>query len=243
MGIRSLIIAFILASGFGKGLVAGPPFTTDDPEPVDYRHWEYYISSINGWQAKSWLGTLPHVEVNYGVAPNVQLHLLLPMNYISFQGITRVGYANTEIGMKYRFVNETDHMPQIGVFPIAEVPTVPNSRFGNGKMQVYLPVWLQKSWGKLTTYGGSGYWINPGDGNKNWLFTGWEVQYDFTEVFTFGGEIYYHTPSDVVTKAAAGFNLGGFVNFSKKFHFIFSAGHSVAGDHFFTSYAGALWTI
>ena len=238
-----LAFLFIISIYSSEPVEAGPPFTTDDPEPVEHRHWEYYISSINGWQDKSWLGTIPHFEVNYGVIPNVQLHLLLPFNYSHFQGNTNIGYANTEIGVKYRFVKETDHLPQIGIFPIAEVPTVSNSKFGNGKIQVYFPVWLQKSWGKLTTYGGAGYWINPGIGNKNWLFTGWEVQYDFSETFTLGSEIYYHTASDDESKALTGFNVGGFVNFSQKFHFIFSLGHSLGSSNFFTSYVGALWTI
>lgn len=186
---------------------------------------------------------MPHFEVNYGVVPDVQLHLLLPINYSSFQGNSSYGYASTEIGVKYRFVKETESMPQVGIFPIAEVPTIQNSKFGNGKLQVFLPVWLQKSWGKFTTYGGAGYWINPGIGNKNWLFTGWEAQYDFSETLTLGGEIYYHTASDDVSKATTGFNLGGFINFSPKFHFIFSAGHGIVNGNFFTSYAGVLWTI
>ena len=37
---------------------------------------------------------------------------------------------------------------------------------------------------KLTTYGGAGYWINSGSGNKNSVFAGWEVQYDFSPVVT-----------------------------------------------------------
>jgi hypothetical protein len=24
---------------------AGPPYVTDDPEPVEYRHWEVYLAS------------------------------------------------------------------------------------------------------------------------------------------------------------------------------------------------------
>jgi hypothetical protein len=243
MKFRKLLLISIIVISSNKLTEAGPPFATDDPEPVEHKHWEYYISSISGWQDKSWSGTMPHFEVNYGVVPEVQLHLLLPVNYSYFQGSTNFGYSSTEIGVKYRFVRETGYMPQIGCFPIVEVPTVKNSRFGNGKVQVFLPVWLQKSWSKLTTYGGTGYWINPGTGNKNWLFTGWEVQYDFTETITLGGEVYYHTANDIQSKAATGFNIGGFINFSPKFHFIFSAGHSISGGNFFTSYAGVLWTI
>lgn len=222
---------------------AGPPFYTDDPAPVDFKHWEYYISSINMRQNNFWSGTLPHFEVNYGVVPDVQIHLLLPFNYNYTHPVMNVGYASTEIGVKYRFVKETDNMPQIGVFPIAEVPTVQNASFGNGKVQLYLPMWIQKSWGKLTTYGGAGYWLNPGTGNKNWLFTGWEAQFDFSSWITLGGELYYHTAPDIESSPSAGYNAGGFINFSTKFHFIFSAGNNFTKNHYFSSYLGLLWTI
>lgn len=223
---------------------AGPPFNTDDPEPVDFRHWEYYIASINTIQHNEWLGTAPHVEVNYGLVPNVQVHLLLPMNYsyIRREG-TNFGYGYTELGMKYRFVQESDDRPQVGVFPIVEVPTIKNQQFSNGRTQVYIPLWIQKSWSRLTTYGGVGYWINPGVGNKNWLFAGWEVQYDFSPVVTLGGELYYHTANAVDGQSSTAFNIGGSINYSSTTHFIFSVGHSLINDSFTSCYLGLLWTI
>ena len=136
---------------------AGPPFNTDDPQPVEFHHWEYYISTINTFRTDISAGTSPHFEVNYGLVPNVQVHLIVPVNYdySRLQGF-KLGYAYTELGLKYRFVQETDNMPQIGTFPILEIPTVRNAEFGNGKTQLFIPVWAQKSWGKLTTYGGAG---------------------------------------------------------------------------------------
>ncbi len=85
-----------------------------------------------------------------------------------------IGYAYSEFGLKYRFVKETNNRPQIGTFPIIEIPTIKNNEFSNGKAQIFIPVWLQKSWDKLTAYGGAGYWINPGTNNKNWIFSGAE---------------------------------------------------------------------
>ena len=90
-------------------------------------------------------------------------------NYSPQAGLS-VGYAYTELGLKYRFVQETENFPQIGIFPIVEIPTIKNNEFGNGMTQVYIPVWAQKSWGNLTTYGGGGYWINPGANNRNCVF-------------------------------------------------------------------------
>jgi len=223
---------------------AGPPFNTDDPEPVELHHWEYYIASINTFRPDVSAGTSPHLEINYGMVPNVQVHLILPMNY-NYSGIHgfNLGYSDTEFGIKYRFVNETDNMPQIGTFPILEIPTIRNNQFGNGMVQLFIPVWAQKSWGKLTTYGGAGYWINPGVNTRNWLFTGWEVQYDFTPVITLGGELYYHTADAADSKSSLAFNVGGSFNASKEVHFIFSAGHSLMNESFTTLYLGLLWTI
>jgi len=234
-------VLFLLCSQLSY---AGPPFNTDDPQPVDFKHWEFYISSINTFQPRTGTGTIPHFEVNYGLVPNVQVHLLLPMNYNYTRNEgANFGYAYTEFGMKYRFVQESDNTPQIGVFPIIEIPTIKNNEFSNGKAQIYLPIWAQKSWGKITTYGGVGYWINPGTNNKNWIFCGWELQYDISSHFTFGGEIYYHTANTVDSKSVTGFNLGGFINFTEKFHLIYSVGHSLTNDSFISSYFGLLWTI
>src|SRR5665648_1126745 len=115
---------------------AGPPFDTDDPQPVDFKHWEYYISSINTFQSHTWSGTSPHFEVNYGLIPNIQIHLLMPINYnYSRDQGGHLGYASTEFGIKYRFIKETDNRPQVGTFPIVEIPTIRNNEFSNGKAQ------------------------------------------------------------------------------------------------------------
>ena len=222
----------------------GPPFLTDDPQPVDFRHWEYYISSISQYNSDAWSGTSPHFEVNYGLIHRVQIHLLLPMNYsiIHHQGV-RFGYADTELGVKYCFIQETEKRPQIGTFPIVIIPTVSNAKFSDGKPQVFIPIWLQKTWNKFTTYGGAGYWIESGLNSKNSIFSGWEIQYDFSTVVTLGGELYYHSADSIDAKSVTAFNIGGSFNASKKTHFIFSLGHSITNDRFFSSYVGLLWTI
>lgn len=238
------ILIFLFFCLLQTMLEAGPPFYTDDPEPVEYRHWEYYISTIDLKHDNLITGTLPHFEVNYGLIENVQVHLILPLNfnYVNSQSF-QYGYASTEIGIKYRFIQENGRIPQIGTFPIVEMPTINNSNFNNGKAQVYLPVWLQKSWDKLTTYGGVGYWINPGTGNKNWFFAGWEAQYDFSKYFTFGSEFYYHSSETNIDQSSIGFNAGGFINLNENLHFLFSFGHSIFNQSFFSSYLGLQWTI
>ncbi len=124
--------------------------------------------------------TYPHFEVNYGVVPNVQLHLVAPLGYVHTIEGTHYGYSDTELGVKYRFVGETETMPQIGVFPLIEIPTGnENEQLGSGKIQVYVPAWVQKSWESSQRMEAAAFWYNPGAGKKNWAFTGWEAQYDF----------------------------------------------------------------
>lgn len=243
--IRAIILAAIFLT-MSQNIIAGPPFLTDDPDPVQFKHWEYYISSQNTFNSstKNAIGTLPHFEVNYGLVPNVQIHMILPLNYsYSASRFSAYGYANTELGIKYRFVKETNNCPEIGTFPILQIPTVNNSTLSTGRMQLFIPVWFQKSWDKLSSYTGCGYWINPGTDNKNWIFAGWQVQYEFSKLITLGTEVYYHTADSKESSHSSGFNLGGFLNFSEKFHFLFSVGHSITNENYTTSYAGFLWTI
>ena len=223
---------------------AGPPFLTDDPEPVDYHHWEFYVASIQQYLREESDATLPHVEINYGAIPNVQLHLVAPMEYLNDTGGPHYGYSNTELGIKYRFIQEDDDIPQVGIFPLVEVPTGNQSQgLSNGSAQVYLPVWLQKSWGKFTTYGGTGYWLDYGPGTKNWLFAGWEAQYDFSDVVTLGGELYFHQAEDPNSTSGTGFNIGGFFNTNEHNHILWSIGHSFTGEATVTAYIGYQYTV
>jgi hypothetical protein len=62
----------------------------------------------------------------------------------------------------------------MGLFPVLEVPIGEENRgLGVGHWRGYLPLWVQKSFGDWTTYGGGGYWINHGNGTidrDNWYF-------------------------------------------------------------------------
>ncbi len=236
-----LCMAFQLIASMAR---AGPPFLTDDPEPVDYHHWEFYLASMQQYQREESDATLPHIEINYGPIPNVQLHLVMPMQYVHGLDGTKYGYSNTELGIKYRFVQESDNMPQIGVFPLVEVPTGDQSQgLSNGAAQIYLPIWIQKSWGKFTTYGGGGYWLNYGPGTKNWLFAGWEGQYDFSDAVTVGAEAFYHTAEAPGATPGTGFNIGGIFNLNDHNHILWSVGHSITGEALTTAYIGYQYTI
>ena len=233
-----------LFSVISTSALAGPPFRTDDPQPVDYQHWEFYVASMQQFDNNQTSATLPHFEINYGIVPEVQLHLVAPLGYVHDADATHYGYSDTEFGIKYRFAEETETTPQVGIFPLVEVPTGnENKQLGTGKVQAYIPVWIQKSWGNWTTYGGGGFWYNPVPDQKNWIFAGWELQYDFSKLVTLGGELCYQTANAPNSEASGSFNLGGFINFDEANHLLFSFGHSLSGNATTTGYIGYQLTI
>lgn len=239
--IRRILIIILIYLCMSVTAFAGPPFRTDDPEPVEYRHWEVYIASLGSFDRDETSLTAPHIEVNYGVFANVQIHLIAPFEYVKPEGgHSQYGYADMELGAKVRFIQETDVCPQVGAFPLVELPTGgKNKGLGNGETQVFLPIWVQKSWGPWTTYGGGGYWINPGTGNKDYWFFGWEVQRDITKHLTLGAELFHQTPSQAGGESSTEFNVGGIINFDDLNHLLLSAGRDFSGPNnasFYLSY-------
>lgn len=113
------LLLFVAANAY-----AGPPFRTDDPIPVPYMHGELYLFSTGVIDGTGTSGVGPAIEFNYGVLPNTQFHIILPMAFDAPRGAASyAGYGDTEIGVKYRFVEQSEYVPDIGIFPLVEAPT------------------------------------------------------------------------------------------------------------------------
>lgn len=223
---------------------AGPPFRTDDPQPVDLGHLELYLFAAGQRVPGDKSGIGPAVEFNYGVLPDTQFHVIVPFAFDRPQDMpSHGGLGDCEVGIKYRFLHETDTLPQIGVFPLAEIPTGrADEGLGAGQTQVYLPIWLQKSWGPWTTYGGYGWWRNPGEGNRNWSYLGWLIQRDLGKSVTLGVEAFRNTAMTTGGTASSGFNAGGQANLSEAHHVLFSAGRCFTGAERSFFYVGYQFT-
>jgi hypothetical protein len=237
-----LSLGMILALATTASL--GPPFLTDDPEPVPFKHWEFYLFSTVDVTRKSTNGTGPAFEFNVGALPNLQVHLVLPLAFTAPQGEpSAYGLGDMEFGLKYRFIQETDHRPMVGVFPLLEIPTGDvNQGLGNGRAWGKLPLWLQKSWGPWTTYGGGGYAVNPAPEQRDFFFGGWLLQRNFGEKLILGGEIFAQGKSSDDTRSFAVFNLGGFFKITPNFQLLFTGGHTLAGGNHTIGYLGLYWT-
>jgi hypothetical protein len=234
--VAQITVLSLVLAGTAYG---GPPFATDDPEPVDYQHWEFYIASQDAKMGGDWSGTAPHFELNYGVIPDVQLHLIAPLAYdVPPAGSAHYGYGDTELGVKFRFIQETNYLPQVGIFPLFEVPTgSARNNLGNGHLQTFLPVWLQKSWGSWTVYGGGGYGINSLSGHQNWNFVGGVLQQQVLPNVLLGAEVYHQSLLETdFPNSGTAFNIGTVIDFSEHQHLLFSAGRSIDGPTDFQCY-------
>jgi hypothetical protein len=82
MRVKSLVVATIVIlamAASSKPAWAGPPFQTDDPEPIDYRNFEFYTFGTTDGTAVAMNTAGPATEFNWGALPNVHLHIIVPL--------------------------------------------------------------------------------------------------------------------------------------------------------------------
>ncbi|MDA8388779.1 MAG: hypothetical protein M0Z58_08990 [Nitrospiraceae bacterium] len=243
-GITASLLAACLVLAAAAPVFAGPPFLTDDPVPVALGHYEFYVFSTFDDGQNGTVIQAPAFEFNAGIAPDTQFHLVLPFTVaLPEGGPSACGPGDTEAGIKYRFMGESKNRPQAGIFPMIELPSGSASRgLGNGRAQEKIPVWLQKSFGPWTTYGGMGYTINQAPYGRNYLFGGWLLQKDISEKLTLGGEVFALGATADDERSTAIFNFGGYYNFTGNMSLLFTAGHSFLGGRHFVGYLGLYWT-
>ncbi len=191
-------------------------------------------------------GTAPHIDANYGAAPEMHINVVAPMAYASMPGrSTRFGLGDLSVGVKYRFARETSWRPQAAVYPHIGLPTGDSTQgLGAGHATLFIPVWLQKSFGPWTTYAGGGYWFNKtAAGDKDFWQGGWVLQRDLSKALTLGAEIFTFTPEDESVTSETGLNAGAIINLSDEHHILFSAGGDTNGPNTRFAYAAFQWTI
>jgi hypothetical protein len=237
-----LVTALAFSAVLARGAAwAGPPFLTDDPEPVELGHWEFYVASQWSFGGTSTSGTLPHLEVNYGALPNLQLHVILPA-VIAWQTgqAAEYGPGDIELGAKFRFIEEGTRRPQVGTFPLVLLPTGSEARgLGTGKTQFFLPIWIQKSFGPWMTYGGSGLRLISGERD---VVAGWLLQRELATELSIGTEAFWTVPTNGASTELQ-INLGVIVNLGELHHLLLSAGPAFGGGARAQAYAAYQLTI
>jgi len=210
---------------------AGPPYRTDDPEPTEFGHYQVYTHSTGTIVSNDTSGSAPAIEFDYGLIPNGQLTIDVPVAFASPSGgSTQFGYGDTQLSFKYRFIQEDKDgfRPQVAIFPLVQFPTGDADRgLGAGHFVEFFPLWMQKSFGDWTTYGGGGYFINRGAGDQDYWFFGWLLQRQLTDKLSVAGEIFHQTANKIGGEDSTGFNVGAIYDLNEHNHFVFSVGRGL----------------
>ena len=166
---------------------AGPPFLTDDPVPTDTGHWEiygpYFEASGKGSEFEGSSG----VEINYGAAKDVQITVGMPAAFAHDSAGSNWGAGDVEVSVKYRFYHDEESGLSIATFPGLSLPTASHG-LGAGRVTAFVPIWAEKDAGPWSFFGGGGYAINPGPGNRDYWTGGVAIARQVNEKLLIGAE-------------------------------------------------------
>ncbi len=223
---KRLFLALLAALPCVSSVHAGPPFVSDDPEPTEAGHWEIYGFGA-GTHVTGETDGAAGLDINYGGAKDLQLTAVVPFNYQTGPDGT-VGLGNIELAAKYKFLHQADGspLPDIAFFPRAFVPTA-GRRFGTRRLSLLLPLWAQKDVGKWSIFGGGGYDINPGAGQRNFWLMGIGLQRAVSDRFSLGAEIYRQTADADDARRFTGVNFGALYKVADHWSLIGSAGPGI----------------
>lgn len=218
---------------------AGPPFLTDDPEPTATGHWEIYAPLFEAEGSGNDFQGSFGAEINYGPVKDVQLTLGLPIAYTHDATGWTSGAGDLAASVKYRFYHDKAAGVQIAVFPGITLPTASNG-LGAGHMTVLLPIWAQKDLGKWSVFGGGGYAINPGIGNRDYWTGGIALTRQFGDKLLVGLEADRQGANVVGGNSSASLGIGVIYDLPGPLRLLASGGptledHGGTGFHAFAA--------
>lgn len=224
--VRGAALALLVAPTLA---VAGPPFLTDDPEPTDTGHWEIYAplfeSEGSGGDVSGTIGA----EINYGPIKDVQLTVGLPVDFTHDQTGYRWGAGDLAASLKYRFYHDKAAGIQIAVFPGLTLPTASHG-LGAGHVTALLPIWAQKDSGKWSIFGGGGYAINPGAGNRDYWTGGIALKRQISNRLLLGIEGDRQGPDTIAGRASTRLGLGAIYHLVGPLSLLASGGPTFTDD-------------
>lgn len=229
---RATSAIFLLSAACPLAAWAGPPYLTDDPDPVEYGHLEVIPFYQLDWSADVNQLQGPGADISYGIWPDMHLNLVpVFIHTMPEGGSSEYGLGDFRLALKWRLVHETDDRPELAIYPAVVLPTGDAARgLGNGQVSYQFPVWLEKSWGAgWSSYGGAGWTLNRAPGQRDYFYSGWQLQKQIDDDWNLGIELFSQGASSVVAAGYTALNAGGSYKLTASSSLIFSFGHSIAG--------------
>jgi hypothetical protein len=204
---------------------AGPPYVTDDPQPTDRGRWEIYNFVAGSHVAGDTAGEAG-LDLNYGAAQDLQLTLVIPAAFDRAEGTTHTGMGVVEAAAKLKVLHEDKDGVDLAIFPRLFLATAP-ARFASRHTNLLLPVWAGKDFGKWSVFGGGGWQLNPGPGQRDFWTGGLAVTRQVTERLNLGAEITHRGRETADGRAFTGLNAGVIYKLTDHWSLLASGGPGV----------------
>jgi len=226
------LLAFLLLP---IGLLAqgGPPFITDDPGTPEKGHWELNVAWTTERHPGETAHELPLFDLNYGLTERIQLkyevaHLMLKETGAS----TERAVGNSEVGVKWRFLDDSASGWSASVYPQFEFRTPGSNAVDRGlaadETTLVLPLEIQREvdgWGVNAEVGA----LCPSKSDSGWIY-GIVAAHEVNEHLEVGVELHGEGDSSLSrTQLCA--NVGVRVKLSPHFVLLASVGRELH-NHF-----------
>jgi hypothetical protein len=229
-------MAALALAGAAAPALAGPPYLTDDPIPTGPGHWEIYAFTAGEGRGSS-VDADTGLDLNYGPVKDIQLTATLPLSFSHepHEG-WRGGTGDVELGVKYRFFDDERSGVSAAIFPRAILPT--SSLAHDEKTRILLPLWVGKDFaGGTSVFGGGGYEINRGAGNRDFWQAAAAVTHDLSKQVSVGAEVTRQGADTIGGTAQTRAGVGSIVKLGGPYALLFSGGPTWAdhrtGFHFY----------
>lgn len=218
---------------------AGPPYLTDDPVPTDPGRWEIYAFAA-GEGRHSDLDGDAGLDLNYGPVEGVQLTATLPYSFSHSKVDGWLsGAGDVELGVKYRVIGDGKAGVSVAIFPRVILPTASHSP--GERARFLLPIWVGKDFaGGTSAFGGGGFMINPGLGNRNFWQAAVAVTHDVGKSTSVGAEITRQGADVVGGSSQTRAGVGAILHLSDRYAILMSGGPTWADRQTSYHFYGAL---
>jgi len=205
---------------------AGPPYVTDDPEPTDLGHYEIYLFAT-GSAVRDGSGGEGGIDFNYGAAPDLQLTAVLPLAWSDpTAGSSSASLGNIELAAKYKFLHQDDDGIAAAFFPRIFLPAG-SAAVGERHVSLLLPIWIGRSFGSWSAFGGGGCELNRGGGSQDFCQLGLALTDQVTPTLQLGAEVYHQSADSIGGRASTTLGVGAIYDLGENFHLMASMGRGV----------------
>ncbi len=201
-------------------------FTTDEPGQAALRAVTTYAD-----QKGDRVITIPRLEGFYRFTDDMELGVAIPFQRGTVSGIGTdhtLGSAALEFDWRLFKPDQTSPFPTIGAAPEIAFPSAaPRYGIGTGYLHAYLPLIFQEHVGNWSLVQNAAFGINPGRGNRNYVFVGATASRPITKSLSLGAELFYQSPTSEGLKHQVSFNVGGKYAVGHNQALYFSAGRGI----------------